>query len=64
MLYTGRDTGLHSGEPQRKPLEERRTYTRRIDCSDAGRRAEIPPSPAVRREARQAPGTLRALDID
>lgn len=63
MLYTGRDQALHGGEPQRKPLEERRTYARRIDCSDSGRRAEIPPSPVLRHDTRQAPGR-RALDID
>jgi hypothetical protein len=64
MLYTGREPNPRMGEPLRAPAEERRTYSRRIDCCDAGRRTEIQSAtPGVQRDARQAPGR-RAMDID
>lgn len=64
MLYTGREQ-----EPRRDAAralgEDRRTFARRIDCADAGRRQVVNPD-AVGRELRDArlDGGRRRLDID
>ena len=63
MLYTGRDQNPRMGEPAR--VEERRTFTRRIDCEDTrrARPAELMAEP-VQRDLRSAPGGRRGYDID
>ena len=63
MLYTGRDQDPRVGEPARG--EERRAFTRRIDCEDTrrARPAETVAEPA-RRDLRSAPGGRRGYDID
>jgi hypothetical protein len=65
MLYTGRDQSSRMDDPARN-AEERRTFTRRIDCADAGRRQAVNPSPngRVLREPLQGQNARRRLDID
>lgn len=64
MLYTGREQ-----EPRRDAAlakgEDRRTFSRRIDCADEGRRPAVNPD-AMNRELRdpRQGGGRRRLDID
>lgn len=63
MLYTARDQNTRMGDAAR--MDERRTFSRRIDCEDTrrARPAEIPGEP-VRRDLRSAAGGRRGYDID
>jgi hypothetical protein len=61
MLYTGRNENPRMGEAPR--TEERRTFTRRIDCEDTRRARPSELLAAPPRDARGAPGR-RAYDID
>lgn len=66
MLYTGREQNPRM-DPARTPAEERRTFSRRIDCADAGRaRQPVNPNAGARtvREPVQGSGARRRLDID
>ena len=66
MLYTGRDPNPRM-DAARTPAGERRTFSRRIDCTDGDRaRQPVNPSAADRtvREPMQANGVRRRLDID
>jgi hypothetical protein len=63
MLYTGREQDQRR-DAARSAADDRRTFTRRIDCAEAGRRQAVNPSPGVRdqRDPQLAGG--RRLDID
>ena len=66
MLYTGREQNPRV-DAARTPAGERRTFSRRIDCADAGReRQPVNPSATGRtiREPVQGTGARRRLDID
>jgi hypothetical protein len=39
MLYTGREQDTRAGDAARAVREERRTFTRRIDCDSSPRHA-------------------------
>jgi hypothetical protein len=65
MLYQGRNQDLRMGDPMRTGADERRAFSRRIDCDDAGRaRQAVNPAAAGTHNARQAQPARRRLDID
>lgn len=67
MLYTGRDQDPRMGDPTRTKADERRAFSRRIDCDDTGRaRRAVNPSAIGRgtRDELQAQPARRRLDID
>lgn len=61
MLYTGREQDNRRDAAR----DDRRTFTRRIDCADAGRRQAVNPAAGERelRDLRVGTGRRR-LDID
>lgn len=66
MLYSGREQTPRMDSP-RAAADERRAFSRRIDCAEAGRaRQPVNPSPggSPKREPLQALGDRRRLDID
>ena len=66
MLYPGRDTNPRM-DAARTTAGERRAFSRRIDCAEAGR-ARLPVNPSAgapdRREAMDGRDGRRRLDID
>jgi len=67
MLYTGREQPPRTGDSARAGANERRAFTRRIDCDDAGRqRRPVNPSAGGQgqRDPQPARSAGRRLDID
>jgi hypothetical protein len=63
MLYTGRDQDPRR-DAARSAADDRRTFTRRIDCADAGRRQAVNPSPGTGIQRDPQLAGRRRLDID
>jgi hypothetical protein len=64
MLYTHREQNPRMGDP-RAAADERRAFSRRIDCDGTGRSAQpVNPSAGLDRRDAQAGGGRRRLDID